>query len=121
MQQGKDVVAFELLPRIQEVEFDHKAQSGNLGAQRFRQFCRSFRRTASGEQIVHDDDTLPFLDSVFVDLKRVGAVLKRVIEFRSRRRKFSRFADGNKTGVQPVKVRCWWTICELIGTSLSRS
>src|ERR1700730_11820436 len=87
---------------MEEIQFDHKSQAGDLRAQRFGEMGGCFGGASGGEQVIHNDDPLSFLYSVAVNFERVGAVFKGVIVFRGGCREFSRLADGNKSCVEPV-------------------
>ena len=80
VQQREDIVGLQFVPAVQEIELHDKTQAGDFGAQLCCQFGRGFGGTASGEQIVHDNDALSFLDGVCMDLQRVAAVFQIVIE-----------------------------------------
>ena len=60
---------------------------------------------AGGQKIIHDDDTLAFLNRVLVDFEGIGPVLEGIVVLYRRRWQFPRFADGNETGVEAVGER----------------
>ena len=105
VQQRHHFVALELLPPVQEIQFHDKAESGNLRAEQRRQLGRGLGGASGGQQIVHDQHALAFLDGVLVHLERVGAVFERVIELHGFGGKFANFAHGNKSGIQAVGQR----------------
>jgi hypothetical protein len=67
VQQRKDVVLFQLFARMEEIQFDHKTQAGDLRAQGFSQLCGCFGRASSGQQVIDNDDALSLLNGVAVN------------------------------------------------------
>src|SRR5256885_11846858 len=105
VEQREHVNAGQLLAAFEEVEFNYEGQTGDIAANRFHQLHASSGSAASGEQVVDDDDALPALDGVFVDLKGIGAVFEVVGELGDFRRQFLRLAHGYEAGIQAIGER----------------
>src|SRR5215472_1669967 len=105
MQQRKHVVRLQLVAPVQEVQLYDKGQPGNVRTQRLRQLGGRRGRSSRGEQVVHDQHALAFLNCVFVDFKTVAAVLEVVFHFHRGRGKLSRLAHWYEAGIQPIRQR----------------
>src|ERR1035441_8452476 len=105
VQQREHVVALELVAAFEAVQFDHKSQATDFGAQRFRHRGGGAGGAAGGQQIVADDDALARLDRILVDLQRVVAVLQFVLPLHNVSRQLLGFAHRNEACVQAVGQR----------------
>src|SRR3546814_19939850 len=80
-----DVERAKLLAPLERGQLDCERQAGDLAAQAAHELDRAHHRPTSGQQVVDDEDSLPLLDRVLVDLERGGAVLERVLDRKSTR------------------------------------
>src|SRR5260370_13305143 len=76
VQQREHIVPAEFLAPFQEVQFNHKRQSGNFRAQAAGELRRRGSGSAGGQQVVHDQDALALSDGIFVDFQLIAAILQ---------------------------------------------
>src|SRR5262249_12958590 len=105
VQQGKDFRTFKLLAPIEEVKLNNERQPRNFRAQGLGQLHAGVGCAAGGQQIVYDDDFLPGLHCVFVDLQGIDSVYQLITPLDGLRRKLARLANGNKARIQPIRQR----------------
>lgn len=67
MEQREDVVTLKFVAAVQKIEFDDKSQTHDFRATGSGQFSRSFGGATRGQQVVHDDDALAFLNGIGVN------------------------------------------------------
>src|SRR5215831_16300777 len=105
VQQRKHFRIGKLLAAVEEVEFDHEAHAGDLGAQRPGQLGAGIGGAAGGQQVVDNDHFLAGLDGVFVYLQGIQAVLELVAPFDGLGGRLARLAEGDEAGVEAVGQR----------------
>ena len=67
--------------------------------------CAAPRRSSRGQHIVHDEDALPTLDRVLVDLEGVGSIFERIALLERLRRQLARLTDRNEPGLDALGNR----------------
>ena len=73
-------MAAEFPASAEEVELDHKSESGHLAAESLDQLANRPGRPASGQYVVDNQNALARFNGVCMNLKCVVAILKRVID-----------------------------------------
>ena len=75
-----DLQGFCGLPSPQTLEFDQEQGPENLCTEFITKVVARRDCASSGKKVIDDDDSLPGLDRVIMDFKRIGAVLQRVLD-----------------------------------------
>src|SRR6266545_7469632 len=105
LDQREDVVALEALASVQKLELDHEGQSDDLATELLDEIHLRSRRSASREQVVVDEDSLPRRDRVGVELQCVEAVLERVLDAHGPPGELARLAGRDEATVETVGER----------------
>src|SRR5271157_1028710 len=105
VQQRKHVVALQLVAPFKGVQFDHKSQAADIGAERLRHLSGGLRGAAGCQQVITDDDAFARLDRVLVHFQRVVAVFQFVLPLQDVGRQLLRLAHRNEARVQAVRKR----------------
>src|SRR5687767_7104947 len=79
LDQRENVVAFELLAAVQELELDHEGKADHLAAQLLDKVDLGPGGAAGREQVVVDEHAGTALDRVGVELERVEPILQRIL------------------------------------------
>src|SRR3954454_20784768 len=99
-------VSIEALTPLEELELDQEREPNHLCLELAHQVDRSEHRAAGGEQVVHDEDSLPRKDRVLVHFERVRAVLERVLHADRLGGQLAELADGDETRIELVRHGC---------------
>ena len=67
VEEGEDVVALKFVATVEKIEFDYKSQTHDFRATGGGEFGGGFGGATGGQQVVHDDDALAFLDGIGVN------------------------------------------------------
>src|SRR5207244_1511820 len=105
LDQRDDLAAGQLRTPTEEVELDQEPQAGDHRAEALHEPTRRRRRAPGGEDVVDDENPLPRLHRVLVDLEHVGAVLEGVLLGLDVPRQLPRLADGREAGAEAVRDR----------------
>src|SRR4051812_46574420 len=76
-------------PAVEEVELDEKAKPDDVAAEPLDKLDSRADGAAGREQVIDDQDALPRLDRVTVNLQRRGSVLQRVVDVDRLRRQLA--------------------------------
>src|SRR5262245_56387350 len=76
--QRKDSIRRKLCSALQKGQLDHKGTFHNRSAELGNQFRRSCRRAPSSDQIIGNNHTGMIRQSIYMNLKGIGAVLEGV-------------------------------------------
>ena len=74
-----DRIGLQLISASKSLKFDKYANADDLAAESLDQIAARDKCSASGDEIIYDQDAMPRLDRICMDLQRVGAVFKFVI------------------------------------------
>src|SRR4051812_5302434 len=99
---ARDAPAVEAIPTLEEVELDEERQTDDVALQPLDELDRALDGAAGREEVVDDEDLLPRLDRVAVDLERVRAVLEGVLHGDRLRRQLAQLAHRDEAGIQLV-------------------
>src|SRR5437762_13083764 len=105
VQQREHVMPSQLLAAVEEIQLHHESQAGYFRAQGLGQLYGGVGGAAGGQQVVHDNDSLRVLDSVFVHLQRIAAIFEFVGYFGGFRRQLFGLAHGNESSIQAIRQR----------------
>ena len=86
-------------------QVDDEGGTHNVATHGFDQLQAGERGAASGEQVVHQQDSLAFENGVGVNLDPVGAVFELVVGADGLKRQFPLLADRNEACVQVKRHR----------------
>ena len=75
-----DLQWFYGLPSPQTIEFDQEQGPENLSTEFLTKIVARRDCASSGKKVIDDDHSLPGLDRVIMDFKRIGTVLQRVLD-----------------------------------------
>ena len=79
-------------------QIDNKGTGNNFGPGALQQFDGRFRRATGGQKIIHQQNPLPPLDRINVDLYFVGAIFEFVFLGECFPGKLALLANGHKSG-----------------------
>ena len=96
MQKRENVVAGKLAAAVEEGQFDHEGEAGNLAAQLLDQLAGCGRGPARGQQVIHDEHALARFHRVAVNLERVLAIFEIVGDLDRVRGKLARLANRDE-------------------------
>jgi len=97
-----DLVAGQFFAPAQEIQFDYEMQTHHLAPQLPYELGYGRRRSAGGEHIVDDQNAVPDLNRVAMDLERIGAVFELIFDALSRGRQLVGLPHRNEAGMQSV-------------------
>ena len=75
-----DLEPAELLTAMQRAELHHEREARHFPAQPLDQLNGAHHRSTGGQKVVHDQDPLPRLDGIAVDLQGGRPVLQGVLD-----------------------------------------
>ena len=80
MDDSKNIEIIEPFAALEKVEFNQEGHFQEFGALVQDQLGSGLGRTARGQQIIHQNDTVPRIEGILVHLDTVGAVFQLVCD-----------------------------------------
>ena len=102
---GRDGVAGELLPAVEEREFDQERDRDNLGAKFVEQADRGGGGAPGGEKVIDQEDLLAGVNRVLVDLGHRFPILEAVGSLLGGPGKLALLPDRDESALEAVRNR----------------
>jgi len=105
LQQREDVASGKLFAAVEKEQFEHEADASDMAADFFYELADRASGPACGQHVIDNQDVLPALDGVLVNLQAVEAVFELVLDLDALGRQLLGLAHRDETGPERVGQR----------------